>query len=208
MDNADKALPDLAPGHAPGGEESEAGLAVQFVCDHPARLALSFDRATLQELLWRMVQATFAAEDAPFVHMELLVVDEAYMENLNRESMSCSGPTNVLSFPATASVLRSGARCLVAGLPLAAGLACATSPLFLGSLVLASHTMRREAFLYGQEVEAYCIRLLAHGFAHLLELDHGPEMDAVAEGLERAATNSANALAGGFTPAMTSGNEK
>ena len=203
MNNADEALPDLAL----YGEETGTGLAVQFACDPPARLALPFDQTALRGLLLCMAQAAFAKENAPFVQMELLVVDEAYMENLNRERMNCPGPTNVLSFPAAAPLLRSGAGS-TACLPLAPCLACETTPLFLGSLVLASHTMRREAFLYGQEPEAYCIRLLAHGFAHLLGLDHGQEMDAVANALERAATHFENALAGGFTPAWTSGNEE
>jgi ssRNA-specific RNase YbeY (16S rRNA maturation enzyme) len=47
-------------------------------------------------------------------------------------------------------------------------------------------TLEREAFLYGQEATAYCIRLLAHGLAHLAGRDHGPAMRELEERLERA----------------------
>ena len=178
MHCADEALPDPAA----CGEDTEPGLAVQFACGHLTRLALPFEKAALQKMLQRMVQAVFAVEEAPFVRLELLVVDEAYMEGLNRESMDCPGPTNILSFPALAPLVTAAAP----HLPIAGVGACETAPLFLGSLVLAPHTLLREAFLYGQKPEIYCIRLLAHGFSHLLGLDHGPKMDAVAEQLEGA----------------------
>ncbi len=51
----------------------------------------------------------------------------------------------------------------------------------LGSLAMAVETVQREAFLYGQELSAYTVFLLAHGFAHLLGYDHGPAMDAIME---------------------------
>ena len=182
MNYADTTL----PGPAACGEDTVSGLAVQFACGHLTRLALPFDRIALQGMLQRMVQTVFAAADAPFVQLELLVADEAYMEDLNRQSMDCAGPTNVLSFPASAPVVPATGGACAPSLPLAAGHACRTEPLFLGSLVLAPHTLLREAHLYGQEPEYYCIRLLAHGFSHLLGLDHGPEMDAVAGQIEGA----------------------
>ena len=55
----------------------------------------------------------------------------------------------------------------------------------LGSLAMAVETFQREAFLYGQELNAYTVFLLAHGFAHLLGYDHGPAMDALMERMER-----------------------
>ena len=55
----------------------------------------------------------------------------------------------------------------------------------LGSLAMGVETVQREAFLYGQELNAYTVFLLAHGFAHLLGYDHGPAMDALVERMER-----------------------
>ena len=175
-----------------GGPFSDSGLEVHFDCGLLARLALPFCRVELHNLFRSMAGAVFAPQDADFVQVELLVADEGTMEDLNLERMGCPGPTNILSFPAVAPLVAK-----VDSLPLAPGLARAEAPLFLGSLVLAPHTLKREAFLYGQEARSYCIRLLAHGFAHLLGLEHGPEMDAVAQLLEQ-----------GFTLGISSGNKE
>ena len=86
--------------------------------------------------------------------LELECLRDADIMDLNTAHMVCHGPTNILSFP-------SGE----------AG--------FLGSLALSVDCLRREARLYGQNITEYCHTLLAHGLAHLLGYDHGPDMDAV-----------------------------
>ena len=68
------------------------------------------------------------------------------------------------------------------------------SPQHLGSLALSPDTFVRECFLYGQEAEEHCLRLLAHGMAHLLGYDHGSEMDAIAGAMFAAAARDKNAL--------------
>lgn len=108
----------------------------------------------------------------PQVAVELLVLSDAAMARLNQEAMGLPGPTNVLSFPAGTTH----------SLPPQATVA---TPL-LGSLALGVHTLRREAFLYGQPLAEHCLRLLAHGMAHLAGFDHGPEMDECAAALEEA----------------------
>ncbi len=105
--------------------------------------------------------------------VELLVLSDAAMARLNQEAMGLPGPTNVLSFPA-------GTPHSLPPHPTAA------TPL-LGSLALGVHTLRREAFLYGQPLAEHCLHLLAHGMAHLAGFDHGPEMDECAAALEQAA---------------------
>lgn len=115
--------------------------------------------------------ASPAAPVAP-IAVELLVLSDAAMARLNQEAMGLPGPTNVLSFPA--------------GTPHSLPpQATAAAPL-LGSLALGVHTLRREAFLYGQPLAEHCLRLLAHGMAHLAGFDHGPEMDECAAALEEA----------------------
>ena len=104
--------------------------------------------------------------------VELLVLSDAAMARLNQEAMGLPGPTNVLSFPTGTP------HCLPPQ-------ATAAAPL-LGSLALGVHTLRREAFLYGQPMAEHCLRLLAHGMAHLAGFDHGPEMDECAAALEEA----------------------
>ena len=86
--------------------------------------------------------------------LELECLRDANIMALNATHMACHGPTNILSFPSGEAV-------------------------FLGSLALSVDCLRREARLYGQDVAEYCRVLLAHGLAHLLGYDHGPDMDAV-----------------------------
>ena len=100
--------------------------------------------------------------------IDLSLLDDAAMELLHEESLGCSGPTNTLAFPS--------APVRVPGRP----------PL-LGSLAFSRDTFMRECFLYAQEPEEHCIRLLAHGLAHLLGHDHGPCMDALSRAMENAA---------------------
>jgi probable rRNA maturation factor len=93
--------------------------------------------------------------------LEFALVDESEMASLNEENLGCAGPTNILAFPAPSTGN--------SGLPLA------------GLLAMSPRTMRREAWLYGQEAAPYALRLMAHGLAHLLGYEHGEAMDAAAE---------------------------
>ncbi len=86
--------------------------------------------------------------------VELAVMHDAEIAELNAAHLGCAGPTNILSFPAA---------------PEESG---------LGVLAFGLETWLREAALYGQKPELHAQRLLAHGLAHLLGHDHGPEMDA------------------------------
>lgn len=102
--------------------------------------------------------------------VDLALLEDAAMELLHAESLGCFGPTNILAFPEA---------CPVAPPP---GL-----PRPLGSLALSVDTLERESFLYGQDLCEHCIRLLAHGLAHLLGHDHGPVMDVLSQRMEIAA---------------------
>ena len=117
---------------------------------------LPFDRRGLRSLL----NALLAAAGKPDAAVELLLVGDAAMEALNRKHLDRPGPTNILSFPAGNASL--------------------------GSLVLAPETVRRECFLYGQDPAEYVLHLLAHGLAHLLGRNHGPDMDRLTALLEEA----------------------
>ncbi|MBQ7617336.1 MAG: rRNA maturation RNAse YbeY [Desulfovibrio sp.] len=85
--------------------------------------------------------------------LDLFLVNDAEIAWHNLMSMRCPGPTNILSFPGGQD------------LP--------------GSLILSLDTLKRECLLYGQKLEVHFWRLLAHGLAHLAELDHGPEHQAL-----------------------------
>jgi probable rRNA maturation factor len=121
------------------------------------------DRRALYAVVRRM------AEVAGMPCPDTVLLDDRGMEALQAACLGRPGPTNVLSFPAPTAP--SGH---VGG--------------FHGCLALSVDTLEREAFLYGQEATAYCVRLLAHGLAHLAGCDHGPAMRELEERLERAGT--------------------
>lgn len=111
-----------------------------------------------QEL--ELVFSAMAEEaDLATCYVELSLPRDAEMATLNKNAMGCTGPTNVLSFPAP------------------------EGEDILGWMALAPETCAREAFIYGQDRRDYALRLIAHGYAHLLGFDHGEEMDEIAQRL-------------------------
>lgn len=100
----------------------------------------------------RAMRCALDLEDTP---LDLTLAGDAFISAVNEEHLGCTGPTNILSFPALAGP----------------GHACAL-------LVLSLDALERECLLYGQERVEHTLRLLAHGMAHLGGLDHGPAMDA------------------------------
>ncbi|MDR0339832.1 MAG: rRNA maturation RNase YbeY [Desulfovibrio sp.] len=157
------------PEPAPGGA-SQGGKTAQEDCALPdnapviVRWKLPFSSGELQD----MIAAMLAAAGRPDAQAELVVLDDASMEVLHGQCLGRSGPTNILSFPLGAG--RGGA-----------------SGSLLGALALSPDTFLRECFLYGQDPGEHCARLLAHGLAHLLGLEHGPEMERMEALMEKAA---------------------
>ncbi|AMK11393.1 rRNA maturation RNase YbeY [Pseudodesulfovibrio indicus] len=91
----------------------------------------------------------------------LKLVDDREIARLNREFLGCTGPTNILSFPAHDPDDPE--------LPGDEGA-------FLGELALSVDTLARETDLYGQTPLEHLARLLAHGLLHLAGFDHGEIM--------------------------------
>lgn len=122
--------------------------------------------------------AMLDAVGAPDARIELHLCGDARVETLNTVFLGCRGPTNILSFPddnaAAPEPACGGSHGETCGY-------AANGDFSLGSLALSVHACEREARLYGQRVEEHCLRLLAHGLAHLLGLDHGEEMDELSE---------------------------
>ena len=94
--------------------------------------------------------------------VNLVLVDDACIAELNARALGCPGPTNVISFPAPDFVEGSPAE-----------------------IYLSLDSLRRECCLYGQALDTHAKRLLAHGLAHALGYDHGPEMDALTSDMLR-----------------------
>lgn len=112
--------------------------------------------------------------------VELCLLEDKDMAELNMHNMNCQGPTNILSFPSTNNPCKAYAETSNSSL--------VARKNNLGSLALSLDTAKREAFLYGQNLQNHSLYLLAHGLAHLLGYDHGCEMDEITEKMESAIT--------------------
>lgn len=118
---------------------------------------LPFSQNEFSSYLAAMAEVMLPACSGSRPHcVELNLVDDAAMADLNSTFLGLPGPTNVLSFPASA-------------------------PGGVGSLALSVQTVRRESWLYGQDLAFYILKVLAHGLAHLMGYDHSPEMDTQVE---------------------------
>ena len=98
------------------------------------------------------------------VALELALMTDEEISALNQQYLNCSGPTNILSFPAPKG------HASVAG-----------TPETLGWMALSVDALRREAVIYRQDLTEYSLSLLAHGLAHLCGYEHGEDMDTLAK---------------------------
>jgi len=123
------------------------------------QLAPSFSEQRASLCTVKPLSATFSGE------LSLTFVRDGAMYATNKEYMDCASPTNILSFPLYTSPKEG----------------ILVPP--LGDMVLSVDTVRREAFIYGQEPTDYAIRLLAHAMAHMTGFDHGEPMWALEQAL-------------------------
>lgn len=106
--------------------------------------------------------------------LNLIVIKDNDMILYNHEQMNAYGPTNILSFPEEETKTFYGKQ----------NTYIEKQRSNLGTLILSSQTLMREAFLYGQKPQEHAIRLLCHGIAHLLGYDHSEEMFELTDFLE------------------------
>jgi probable rRNA maturation factor len=99
----------------------------------------------------------------------VVLADDAFIHNLNRDYRGKNAPTNVLSFPSE-NLTESGIRRIAKGQD--------EHP--LGDIVLALETIEREAREQGKTFRHHAMHLLAHGTLHLLGHDHMNDEDAAA----------------------------
>ncbi|MFZ5912923.1 MAG: rRNA maturation RNase YbeY [Pseudomonadota bacterium] len=98
--------------------------------------------------------------------MCLVLADDAFVRDLNRNYRNIDKPTNVLSFPAEDED--------------------AIGPRLLGDVVLAFETLLREAAAEGKPALDHLAHLVVHGTLHLLGFDHEEAQEAEnMEALER-----------------------
>lgn len=99
----------------------------------------------------------------PLAELSILVVDSAYMAELNQKWMEKTGPTDVLAFPMDEL---DSARGPGSGED-------ADETVLLGDLVLCPEVARRQAEAEGRTYEQEMRLLTVHGILHLLGYDHG-----------------------------------
>jgi probable rRNA maturation factor len=117
------------------------------------------------------VAAKNADGDTPAEGAELSLVlcDDAFIHDLNRQWRNKDKATNVLSFPAESSVRH----------------------VTLGDVIIAYETVMREACDEGLPVADHLAHLVVHGVLHLLGFDHEEDCEAeLMEDVERRALAS------------------
>lgn len=86
--------------------------------------------------------------------MSVVLVDDAFIAELNRQYLQREGPTNVIAFP------------------MQEGRFPQISPQLLGDVVISVDTAAREARQGGIDFETRLDQLLVHGVLHLFGYDH------------------------------------
>lgn len=97
-------------------------------------------------------------------HVDVVLGDDAFLQQLNASYRSQNKPTNVLSFPQ--EELRKGTY-----LP-------SEEFVLLGDIVLSYPTIKAEALDQNKSFSHHLKHLIVHGFLHLLGFDHEEESDA------------------------------
>lgn len=110
-----------------------------------------------------IIQITLnSVPDSPRAWVSVLLTNDAYIHNLNKQYRGCDKPTNVLSFPMD-DVTPDTLPCL-------------------GDVVLSFETITREAQEANITFEAHVAHMMVHGVLHLLGFEH--EVDEEAEEME------------------------
>jgi probable rRNA maturation factor len=137
-------------------------ITVEFAIESP----LWASTPDAEQTVRRGIEAAIADAGPAEAEVGVVLADDARVRALNRVWLDDDKATNVLSFPAP---------------PRPHG-----GPRFLGDIVLAAETIRREAAAEGKTIEDHLTHLAVHGTLHLLGFDHGRDGEAKAmEGRER-----------------------
>lgn len=118
----------------------------------------------------RSIEAEIAGTAINELHV--LITDDEKIRVINRDFRGKDKPTDVLSFPqySKRELERARAKGEVNGAVHIAG--CDTGGSYLGDLVIATQTTKRQAERFDVTVEEEFIRLVVHGVLHLCGYDH------------------------------------
>ena len=112
--------------------------------------------------LRKVAQKILNASACPEAHLSILIVDDAAIQEINRDYLNKDRPTNVISFA------------------MQEGEGGGFQPDLLGDVVISAETAARDACEAQNSFESELYFLLLHGILHLLGYDHerGTEEDA------------------------------
>lgn len=110
-------------------------------------------------------------DGAALLEISLVLADNAFIRELNRDYRGKDTPTNVLSFPAL------DARD-IKRLRQPAATSAAPRDLPLGDIVLALETVESEAEAAGKSIKDHYYHLIVHGLLHLIGYDHIEDAEA------------------------------
>ncbi len=115
-----------------------------------------------------------------------MLENDTGMRVLNRDYRGKDKPTNVLSFAALDDAPATPGDSALESRGKAPKLPPADLPLYLGDVILALETLKKEAKDQGKSLRQHYVHLVVHGVLHLLGFDHERAKDAQAmEDLER-----------------------
>jgi probable rRNA maturation factor len=115
----------------------------------------------------RAVKASGLLSVVKDYEISCLLTSDGEIQVLNRDYRGKDKPTNVLSFPSYS--LAAGDYAALKGEP---------EPVFLGDIIIAYETVKREAEEEGKDFLEHLLHLAIHGTLHLLGYDHEEEEDA------------------------------
>jgi probable rRNA maturation factor len=118
---------------------------------------------TVREICLSTLHETRLAKKACSFEMTVVLADDAFVRELNRDYRGMDKPTNVLSFSNDELPrLFKKSECY-----------------HLGDIVLAYETLEREALAQTKRPRDHATHLLVHGILHLLGYDHINDKDAI-----------------------------
>jgi probable rRNA maturation factor len=124
--------------------------------------------AITQQLCMAALAATSFLDYAGECELSVVLADDAFVQQLNKEYRKKDAPTNVLSFPGEELVAEQYQH--VSG---------RKEPIILGDVIVSLDTLLREAEIQHKVFYHHFSHLIIHGVLHLLGYDHEQEADAL-----------------------------
>ena len=135
-------------------------------------LDLGFDGAAL---IRQAIERVLEMETCPFeCEIEVLITDNASMQEINREERGIDAPTDVLSFPMVSWKAPACFDGLEADMTL---FHPESGELLLGDMVISAEKVLSQATEYGHSPKRELAFLTVHSSLHLLGYDHEAEED-------------------------------